>query len=134
MVANSKSPAGRRYMARFAPSMIAYVIAIMAASYLTSRELVDGWMLYAVAVAPALGILGAIWAMGMYVVEETDEYVRMKLVRAMMAATAVTLSAATVWGFLEQFSDVAHIPAYYAFILWCASMGLAQLWFKVTGQ
>lgn len=134
MVANSKSRAGRRYMTRFAPSMIAYVIAIIAASYLTSRELVEGWLLYAVAVAPALGILGVIWAMGMYLVEETDEYIRMKLVRAMMVATAVTLSVATVWGFLEQFSEAPHVPAYYAFVLWCAAMGLAQLWAKVTGQ
>lgn len=134
MVANTKSKAGRRYMARFIPSMVAYVVAVMAASYLTSRELVDGWMLYAVAVAPGLAALGVIWAMAMYLVEETDEYVRMQLVRAMMVATGITLSAATVWGFLEEFSDVAHVPAYYGFIIWCASMGLAQGWFKVTGR
>ena len=131
---NSASIAGRRYMARFVPSMIGYVVAIMAAVWLIDRDMVAGWTLYAVAIAPAVFILGVIWAMGMYLVEETDEYIRMRLVRAMMVATGITLAIASVWGFLEQFADVAHVPAYYGFVIWCGSMGLAQLGFKVAGR
>jgi undecaprenyl pyrophosphate phosphatase UppP len=96
--------------------------------------MVSGWTLYAVAVAPALFILGVIWAMGMYLVEETDEYIRMRLVRAMMVATGITLAIASVWGFLEQLADLVHVPAYYGFVIWCGAMGLAQLWFKVTDR
>ena len=131
---NSASPAGRRYMARFIPAMIGYVAAISAAVYLIDRGMVSGWSLYAAAIAPGLFILGVIWAMGMYLVEETDEYIRMRLIRAMMVATGVTLAIASVWGFLEAFADVEHVPAYYGFVIWCASMGLAQLWFKVTDR
>lgn len=131
---NSASPAGRRYMARFIPSIVGYVAAISAAVYLIDRDMVSGWQLYAAAVAPALFILGVIWAMGMYLVEETDEYIRMRLIRAMMVATGVTLAIASVWGFLEAFADVEHVPAYYGFVIWCASMGLAQLWFRVTDR
>ena len=130
----SVSLAGRRYMARFVPSMIGYVVALMAAVWLIDRDLVSGWSLYAAAVAPGLFILGVIWAMGMYLVEETDEYIRMRLVRAMMVATGITLAIASVWGFLEAFADVVHVPAYYGFVIWCGSMGLAQLWFKVTDR
>ena len=131
---NSASPAGRRSMARFIPSMIGYTAALFAAVWLINRDMVSGWTLYAVAVAPALFILGVIWAMGMYLVEETDEYIRMRLVRAMMVATGVTLAIASVWGFLEQLADLAHVPAYYGFVIWCGAMGLAQLWFKVTDR
>lgn len=128
------SVAGRRYMGRFVPSMIGYVVALMAAVFLIERNMVVGWSLYAAALAPALFILGVIWAMGMYLAEETDEYIRMRLVRAMMVATGVTLAIASVWGFLEQFTDVSHVPAYYGFVIWCGSMGLAQLWFRLIGR
>lgn len=79
---------------------------------------------YAIAVLPALPILGIFFVLGRYLVEERDEYLRMLLVRQALIATALTLAVATVWGFLEDFGLVRHIAAYYAAVLWFGGLGL----------
>ena len=70
---------------------------------------------------PRFRIFGA---MGRYLVEEQDEYVRMLTVRQTLWATGFALSVATVWGFLESFNLVGHIDAYYVAVLWFGGLGL----------
>ena len=47
---------------------------------------------------------------------------------------SLTLAAASVWGFLEQFETVPHIPLYYAFVFYWAAFGVVQLTQKVLGK
>jgi len=62
--------------------------------------------------------------MGRMLIEETDEYQRMLLARQAIIATGVMLSVTSVWGFLEDFGQVPHVPMYWAFIVWCAGLGV----------
>ena len=66
-----------------------------------------------VAVLPAIPIIGIFGAMGRYLVEEQDEYVRMLMVRQMLWAMGFTLSVATIWGFLDNFGLVGHVDGYW---------------------
>ena len=120
------SPATRRYLKRFMPTMLAYLAALFGANYVIESQHPTGVLLVALAVLPALPIIGVIAVIGLYLVEETDEYVRQSAVSSMLAGLAVMLSAATVWGFLEEADVVPHLPAYWAFVVWCAAWGLAQ--------
>jgi len=123
---NSTSPAGRRYVGRMVPLMVAYVAAILGVTWLFDNRPPEGALRYALAVLPALPIIGVVWAVGLYLREETDEYVRMRLAETSLYATGATLAAASVWGFLEQFETVPHIPLYYAFVFYWAAFGVIQ--------
>jgi len=131
---NSVSPAGRRYLKRFFPLMAAYVAAIFGVTWLFAAHPPEGPLRYALAVLPALPVIGVIWAVGAYLHEETDEYVRMRLAVTSLYATGATLAAACVWGFLEQFETVPHVPLYYAFVFYWAAFGLIQVGQKVLGR
>ena len=129
------SPAGRRYLMRFTPAMVAYVVVLFAVVWaLKPPHAPSGALLYVLAVLPALPVLAVIWAMGRFIVEETDEYLRARQIEAILWATGLTLAACTVWGFLESYAPVPHFPAYFAFILFCACLGLAQCGRKVADR
>lgn len=120
------NPAARRYLLRMAVAMSAYVaVLVVSLTLLRSREL-QGPLLWLIAVAPAIPIMGVIAAMGAHVVEMTDEYQRMRQVRAMIIATGMSLSIFTVLGFLEN-AGAMKVDALWAFPVWCGCLGLAQV-------
>jgi hypothetical protein len=129
------SPAGRRYMVRFTLAMIGYAVVLFGVTFwVRGAAAPTGALLYAAAAAPAVPLLGLIWAMGRYLVEETDEYLRARLVEAILWATGVTLAATTVWGFLESYARAPHAPAYGVFILFCGVLGLVQCARRLAGR
>ncbi len=122
----STTTAGRRYLRRFYPTMAAYVAALFFATWAIKTWRPDGLLLVVLSVLPALPIVAVLGVIGLYVVEEKDEYLRSRVVSAMMIGTGFMLAVASVWGFLEEGGVVPHVPAYWAFILWCAGWGVAQ--------
>jgi hypothetical protein len=123
---NKQSQAGRRYLRRFFPTMTAYVVALLGANWAIEAWHPTGAALVALSILPALPIIAVIAVIGLYVIEETDEYVRRGVITAMMVGLAIMLSLATAWGFLEESDVVPHVPGYWAFVVWCAGWGLAQ--------
>ena len=87
---------------------------------------------YAAAILPALPIIGIFAAIGRYMIDESDEYLRMLLVRQSLWASAFSLSIATIWGFLESFDLVGHIESYYVAVLWFGGLGLGALMNRLT--
>ena len=77
-----------------------------------------------VAILPALPIIGMFAAIGRYLLDERDEYLRMLMIRQTLIASGFALSIATAWGFLESFGVVAHVEAYGVAILWYGGLGL----------
>jgi hypothetical protein len=125
-MAQKMSPAMRRYLLRFVPAMLAYVV-VLSGSILAFENLrPTGPLLWVVAVAPALPIIAVIAIMGLYLMEERDEFQRGMSVQALLWGMGVTLAGATVWGFLENFGLVEHMPTYLAFPVFCGVFGLAQ--------
>jgi hypothetical protein len=120
----ARSPARRRYVQRLAVAMAAYLVSLFAAEYLISRALVDGPLMWALALVPGLAVVGAFYAIAMLILEQKDEFVRMLVVRQTLIATGFALSIATVWGFLENFALVPHVPAYWVAILWFLGFGI----------
>jgi hypothetical protein len=121
-----RSPAARRYLARFLPAMLLYVGVLFGSIAVLRYMAPTGPLLWIVAVAPALPIIGAIVAMGLYMIEETDEFLRATLAQAMLWGIGVTMTVCTVWGFLENADLLPHPPLYLIFPLFCFSFGVAQ--------
>ncbi|HEX8841934.1 MAG TPA: hypothetical protein VF757_06505, partial [Sphingomicrobium sp.] len=94
----ARTSAWKRYNIRVIWLSLAYAVFLIAAVYGFKHQLVPGALKYLVAVLPALPIIGIFAAMGRYLVEEQDEYVRMLMVRQMLWASGFALSCATIWG------------------------------------
>jgi hypothetical protein len=121
------SPAAKRYMARFMPLMALYVVVLMGALFAMKGLDAKGPLLWALAVAPALPLIGAIGVMGLYLLEEKDEFPRAVLVESMIWGIGILLVATTVWGFLENADLVPHVPSFLMFPFFCGAMGLSQI-------
>ncbi|HYW15166.1 MAG TPA: hypothetical protein VE891_03295 [Allosphingosinicella sp.] len=105
---------------------LAYVALLFAAQIAIDRYDVSGPPAYVIAILPALAIIGIFAAIASYLVEETDEYLRLLTVRQTLVASGFALSIATAWGFLESFDLVGHFDAYWVAVIWFAGLGLGS--------
>lgn len=124
--------AAKRYTRRVIGLSFLYAFILIAAIYAFKYDLVSGVIAYVVAILPALPLIGVFAAIGRYLLDEQDEFVRMLMIRQTLYATAFALSVATIWGFLENFGLVGHVDAYYVAILWFAGSGLGACINKLT--
>ena len=122
-----RSKAAWRYDRRVIVLSLIYAVFLLAAVWLFKHHMVTGAAAWVIAILPALPICGIFAAMGFYLVEETDEYVRVLMVRQTLWASGFALSIATVWGFLESFELVGHTASYWVSVLWFGGLGLGAL-------
>jgi hypothetical protein len=127
-----RTPAWRRYNWRVVWLSLLYGAFLLPAVYGFKHQLVPHSVAYLVAILPTLPIIGIFAAIGRYLIEEQDEYVRMLMVRQTLWASCFALSAATVWGFLESFDLVGHVDGYYILIAWFFGLGLGGIVNKLT--
>ncbi|MCJ2187093.1 hypothetical protein [Novosphingobium beihaiensis] len=128
------SPAVLRYNRGMGVSSIAYVLGLGTAIWAYNHQQDPGVWTYGLALLPVLPIFGMIWTMGRYLVEETDEYLKYRVVVAALIGLGGLLSIASLWGFLETFELVPHVPGWAAVPVWAIGMGLGQFWIKARGQ
>ena len=128
----ARSTAWKTYNFRIIGLSLLYAGFLLPVVYGFKHHLIPGALQYVAAVLPALPIVGFFVAMGRYLVEEPDEYVRMLRVREMLWAMGFTLSCATVWGFLDNFGLVGHADGYWIVILWYFGQGIGAVANKLT--
>ena len=126
------TPALKRYNGRVIWLSLFYAAFLLVAVYAFKHQLVPNALKYVIAVLPALPIIGIFAALGRYLVEEGDEYLRMLMVRQILWASGLTLSVATIWGFLDNFGLVGHADGYWLIALWFIGLGIGGLVNKLT--
>jgi hypothetical protein len=115
-----------RYRITFMSAMGVYCLAVAGISgWLGWEPPRTGWGLYLTAVLPAFPVGVAILAMGRYLVEEPDEFLRMLQVKATLVAVGLTMFTCTAWGFISQYGHVWALPLFLVFPMWA-------LWFGIT--
>jgi hypothetical protein len=120
------SPAQQRYNRRVLRLSLAYAALILPAAYVLKTVVIAGPLAVLVAVLPAIPLSGFFWMMGRYLMEETDEYVRMLQVQLLLIGTGLLLTAMVVWGLLEQFGLVPHIAAWWWPIVWVVGCAIGS--------
>lgn len=123
-----------RYNRRVLFSSFGYVLGLGIAISIWNAYEVGRVTAFALALLPTLPTFYMIWAMGRYLVEETDEYLRYRTVRAAIMSLGMVLVIGIFWGFLETFEVVPHVWAWWVLPVWAVGLGLAQLWMKVRGE
>lgn len=126
-MANTASPAGRRYIRRFMLAMSLYIVLVLGTAYAFRLFDLTGPVAWALAVAPALPIVAMIAIMGLYLKEEVDEFQRNVLVEAILWGFGLTMALTTVWGFLEFHAGAPGLPSFWVFPIFCGAMGVAQV-------
>ena len=126
------NPAWKRYNIRVVWLSVLYSVFLIAAVYGFKHEMLSGAGAYAAAILPAIPVIGIFAAIGRYLVEEQDEYVRMLMVRQTLWASGFAISISTIWGFLENFDLVGHVDSYYIVVLWFGGLGLGACINRLT--
>ncbi len=119
-----KNAAARRYNYRSIAAWIAYVPILLTVVWYLKHHHPHGSLLYTLAVLPAVPLLAIIFVVGLYLVEEKDEFERNVLMQSMLCAIGLTLATTTVWGFLEDFAGTMGFQPYLAFPLFWFFVGV----------
>jgi hypothetical protein len=120
------NPAQRRYVIRMvvAAALCVLFSVVAAASFLLGH--IQGVLAYLVAVLPAFPIMGALVGTGLYLAEEKDEFQRELLIQSLLGGIGATLSATTIWGFLEDFTHVPHLDLIWVYPIFWLFVGLSM--------
>ena len=118
------NPAQKRYQKRIIVLSLLYAAFLIGVTWLFRHSRPEGPLAWLLALLPALPLLGIFAAMGRYLIEEGDEYLRALETRKSLIASGFMLSVTTCWGFLQSFGLVSPVDFYWAAILWFAGLGL----------
>ena len=133
MTACYKSPATRRYIKRLTLLMALYMVAVFTAGWVFRHTAISGPAAWAMALAPALPIIGVFWAVMRLINEESDEFIRMLIVRQCLVATGFCLTVMTLWEWLQNYDLVAPGNAGFgAAFFWFIGLGVGALYNRVT--
>lgn len=124
---NTKGIAQARYVKRVAIFTSLYLATFAAMTFLDEAFAPPQAVRFVIAVLPGLAISGIFWAIARLIVEEQDEFLRMLTIRQTLVASAIALSAASIWGFLEAADLVFHVDAYWVAIAWFFGLFIGAL-------
>jgi hypothetical protein len=128
----ANSPAEGRYNRRVLICSAGYAAALLVDTYLFKHGLVAGPVAVIAALLPALPLIAIFIAIGRYLTEETDEYLRLLMTRQVLWASGFALSLATIHGFLEAYGMVPAVPSYAVVMAWYLGLGLGALANRLT--
>jgi hypothetical protein len=126
MTCTLKTKAERRYIYRLAPTMATYIVFLLLAKWGFHHLHPTRLAAYLLAVLPAIPLVGSLAIVGLYITEESDEFVRSILVQSMLWGLGGALSVGTIWGFLEDFANAPHISTVYVYVFFWIFMGISQ--------
>jgi hypothetical protein len=131
MICSTNNPAQRRFFWRFAIAMLLYVLLLVPAVWGFVHYHLTGALAYALAVLPSLPILGMLAVVGLYLAEENDEFLRNMQIQSLLGGIGGTLAVVSVWGFLENFTQVRHLDLYLVYPLFWVFVGISTVVVKL---
>ncbi len=118
--------AAKRYQRRVSIAATLYVVTLLACRWVANPHVDPDWLVYTLAVLPAIPILAVLVALGRYLQEESDEYQRMLKVRSLLVAAGALLSTIVINDFLRAMAGGAAIPPFICFVIFFVTFGVAQ--------
>lgn len=124
------SRAMRAYNRRVLAAAMTYVVALFAGIGIVRYFDPPAVVRVLTAIAVALPVIFMIRAMALLLREETDEYLRVRLIEQSLIATGFLLTVATLYGFLNTFDLAPRLDAWAAVPLWAVGLGIGRLFRK----
>ena len=124
MGCDSINPAQKRYLWRIFGTLVVYALFLILALWEFIHHHPTGVLAYALAILPAIPVVGIIVVYGLYLAEEKDELLRSISVQSILWSLGATMAVTTVWGFLEDFVHVPHVQLVLVFPIFCFFAGI----------
>lgn len=121
------SAAGKRYRRRVLTAMSLYIVILFSCLKLVKTVEIHGWVLYVVAVLPAIPVIAVLASLGRYLQEETDEYLWLLATRALLVASGALLGTIVVNDFLRVIAHGAALGPFVCFVVFFVAFGIAQV-------
>lgn len=118
-----KTPATRTYLRRFFTATAAYIALAVVDGLVFRKYRLTGNLAYLLAVLPALGIVGQIVAVGLYLREEKDEFQRNLFIQCMLWGL---LAVTSVSGMLESYTHLVHLQPIWIFPIFWLFVGVSS--------
>jgi hypothetical protein len=120
-----KNPAARRFVYRSLAANAAHIVLNVIAALYFHRFHPHGPLAYLLAVLPSVAILGVIVSLGVYLVEEKDEFQRNLMVELLLWGLGGVLVLTSAWGSLETFVHIPHLMPTMTYSLFWIFVGLS---------
>ncbi len=105
--------ARKRYMRLFWPAMVFYVITVIGGAQLRNQyETTPLWLGISIALAITVPLIAVLILMLRYF-DETDEYTRLKQLKAFAYGACLTVGAIFFVGFLQMFDVITHVDVFW---------------------
>lgn len=118
------SPALKRYNQRLIWIALFYAAVLIGSTYGHKHHLLGMTGGIAAALLLAASLMGNYVAIGLYLAEEQDEYLRMLMTQRSLCASGSALGVATIWGYLQSFGIVGAPAAFQVCLLWYGGLAL----------
>lgn len=129
----ARTPAQRRLSRRVIVAALLYAAVLIPVAYVIRHGVIGGEWRMMLALLPAVPLIGIFASYGRYLSEETDEYIRMLVVRQILSATMVAMVCAVVWGLLADLGGAPHIATGWIAVVWLTAQGVSALFAKIRG-
>lgn len=129
---NFSSRPNRRFLFRLWGSMTIALLSAFAADFAIDNGYADGVWIWVLALTPGLAMVGAFCAVGMLIIEQEDEFIRMLILRQLIMGAGIALSFAAIWGILENFGLVDQITTFYIVAIFFGGFGFGGLVNRIT--
>lgn len=121
------SNAMRAYNRRMIVASLTYVGVLLAGAALAAYFAPPVAIRVLLAIGVSLPVLLMVRAMALLLREESDEYLRMRIVEQSLIATGFLLVAASLYGFLNAFDVAPKLDAYLVVPVWAVGLGIGRL-------
>ena len=119
-------PTARRLVVRIASPIALYIALVAAITWYDRALQPTGVAAGLMALASSVPFLVTIRALMLFLKEESDEFLRTRILESWSLAAAGALAICTLYGFLDQFAVVPHLPLWAVFPAWIACLFPAQ--------
>ena len=110
-----------------------YAIALFFSIYMIRHFNPSNFVKFILALLTSLPIGGTILTFLKFI-KNSDEFIRAQTTETFIKATGITLFIATLWGFMENYSAIAHMDFYMIYPMFWACFGLVQGYKKVSNH
>jgi hypothetical protein len=107
--------------------MSLYMVILFSCLKLVKTAPMHGWLLYLVALLPAVPVIAVLASLGRYLQEETDEYLRMLATRSLLVGSGALLGTIVANDFLRLIAHSAALSPFVCFAVFFVAFGLAQM-------
>ena len=124
--------AQRRYVWRVGVAMTAFLVTLFLADYWVEDRGLTGVPAAMLALLPGLCAASVFWAIGRFFLDQDDEFQRMLLVRQLLIASGISMSALTIWGYLADFGIAAPPSGFYPLSIFFVGLGIGAIVNRLT--